>query len=419
MLALHRLSDGRIYDYIGFLRETTEIVRPNRLPVTPIRDVNAAVVMQSAIIGGAEFLCAKDHGSFYRPVEPFLRVAWIKVIGVKKPLKHTILCDKVPIDHVSVCFFGFSSRKPLSLLIVPSTNGFSISIQERIVHMFYFRTCSIAKRFTFITLVGVLGCQAQQVAFSFPSELEKQNVSVFSVASDKNRLLSYQAEQSERVQRCLPMIPYLIGILNSSGSKIDSVVVKLTVFKGTEISRVGVNEMRFGTTSSKLLVVAPRADVTVFLNPTPLPSGCTFKPTVCTDAAENLRIDDSTERMEIKLDSVTFSDKTVSGEDTYGVVLRSEKRLLALEAVLSQMSFIKANGEKLEENMAGLFSSTAKAFEESPRNRLDFYSQELHSFARIVILEIKNGRTAQEVEASFRRHLDFDAKKEILKKRTI
>lgn len=129
-----------------------------------------------------------------------------------------------------------------------------------------------------------------------------------------------------------------------------------------------------------------------------------------------LRIDDSTERMEIKLESVTFSDKTVSGEDSYGVVLRSEKRLQALEGVLSQMSSVKANGETLEETMEGLLRSTANAFEESPRNRLDIYSQEIHSFARIVISELKIGRTTQEIEAGFRRHFDLDAKKRSLKK---
>ena len=63
MLALHGLSDGRIYDYIGFLseaREATEIVRPNPLPATPMLDVNDTAVMQTAIIGEAEFLCTKD-----------------------------------------------------------------------------------------------------------------------------------------------------------------------------------------------------------------------------------------------------------------------------------------------------------------------------------------------------------------------
>ena len=80
MLALHGLSEGRIYDYIGFLREASEIVHPNPLLVTPIRDVNDTVVMQTAIIGEAEVLCTKDQDFFEPPAEPFLRKAGITVL---------------------------------------------------------------------------------------------------------------------------------------------------------------------------------------------------------------------------------------------------------------------------------------------------------------------------------------------------
>jgi hypothetical protein len=45
MLSAHGLSEKRIYDYVGFLREAAEIVVPNPLMVTPIRDVNDTVVM--------------------------------------------------------------------------------------------------------------------------------------------------------------------------------------------------------------------------------------------------------------------------------------------------------------------------------------------------------------------------------------
>ena len=37
MLTLDGMSEGRICDYVGFLREATEIIRPNPLLVTPIR----------------------------------------------------------------------------------------------------------------------------------------------------------------------------------------------------------------------------------------------------------------------------------------------------------------------------------------------------------------------------------------------
>ena len=59
MLALHGLSEKRIYDYVGFLREVAEIVVLNPLLVTPIRDVNDTIVMQTAVIGEADVLCSK------------------------------------------------------------------------------------------------------------------------------------------------------------------------------------------------------------------------------------------------------------------------------------------------------------------------------------------------------------------------
>jgi putative PIN family toxin of toxin-antitoxin system len=80
MLALHGLSEGRVYDYVGFLREASEIVRPNPLLITPIRDVNDTVVMQTAIIGEANVLCTKDQDFFEPPAEPFLRKAGIAVL---------------------------------------------------------------------------------------------------------------------------------------------------------------------------------------------------------------------------------------------------------------------------------------------------------------------------------------------------
>ena len=80
MLALHGLSEGRIYDYIGFLREVTEIVHPNPLLITPIRDMNDTVVMQTAIIGEAEVLCTRDMDFFDPPAEPFLRRAGIAIL---------------------------------------------------------------------------------------------------------------------------------------------------------------------------------------------------------------------------------------------------------------------------------------------------------------------------------------------------
>jgi putative PIN family toxin of toxin-antitoxin system len=80
MLALHGLSEKRIYDYVGFLREAAEIVVPNPLLVTPIRDVNDAVVMQPAVIGEADVLCTRDRDFFEPPAAEFLKKAGIAVL---------------------------------------------------------------------------------------------------------------------------------------------------------------------------------------------------------------------------------------------------------------------------------------------------------------------------------------------------
>jgi putative PIN family toxin of toxin-antitoxin system len=80
MMALHGLSEGRIYEYAGFLREASEIVRPDPLLFAPIRDVNDIVVMQAAVIGEATILCTKDRDFFEPPAESFLRKAGIAVM---------------------------------------------------------------------------------------------------------------------------------------------------------------------------------------------------------------------------------------------------------------------------------------------------------------------------------------------------
>lgn len=80
MLALYGLSDKRIYDYVGFLREAAEIVTPEPLLVTPIRDLNDTLVMQTAIIGEADVLCTKDRDFFEAPADSFLRSAGIAVL---------------------------------------------------------------------------------------------------------------------------------------------------------------------------------------------------------------------------------------------------------------------------------------------------------------------------------------------------
>jgi len=49
------------------------MVVPDPLLVTPIRDVNDTVVMQTAVIGEADVLCTRDRDFFEPPAEEFLK----------------------------------------------------------------------------------------------------------------------------------------------------------------------------------------------------------------------------------------------------------------------------------------------------------------------------------------------------------
>ena len=72
--------ESRIYDYIGFLREVSELVTLNPLLSIPIRDVNDIVVVQTALIGEADVICTTDE-DFYDPgITRFLTRVGISVM---------------------------------------------------------------------------------------------------------------------------------------------------------------------------------------------------------------------------------------------------------------------------------------------------------------------------------------------------
>jgi predicted nucleic acid-binding protein len=52
--------ESRIYDYIGCLREVSQLVTLNPLLSIPIRNVKDIVVVQTALIGEAGIICTKD-----------------------------------------------------------------------------------------------------------------------------------------------------------------------------------------------------------------------------------------------------------------------------------------------------------------------------------------------------------------------
>lgn len=61
IIALHGLSEGRIYGYITRLRAASELVRTDPMLITPVRDLNDTMAMQTAITGDTEVLCKKDQ----------------------------------------------------------------------------------------------------------------------------------------------------------------------------------------------------------------------------------------------------------------------------------------------------------------------------------------------------------------------
>jgi predicted nucleic acid-binding protein len=79
MRALHGLQEARIYDDIGFLREVSELVTLNPLLSVPIRDVNDIVVVQTAVIGGANVICTKDEDFYDSAITHFLNNQRISV----------------------------------------------------------------------------------------------------------------------------------------------------------------------------------------------------------------------------------------------------------------------------------------------------------------------------------------------------
>jgi putative PIN family toxin of toxin-antitoxin system len=78
--AFYNLPETLVFDYVRFLRRSSEIVPLNPLVVAPIRDVNDVVVMQTAIIGEADILCMNDRDFFEKPACEYLAAMGIAVL---------------------------------------------------------------------------------------------------------------------------------------------------------------------------------------------------------------------------------------------------------------------------------------------------------------------------------------------------
>jgi putative PIN family toxin of toxin-antitoxin system len=89
LLALLGLSEQRVYDYIGFLREAAQVVPLSALFTAPVRDANDIIVMQTAIVGEADVLCTRDKDFFEKPAAEYLDKIGIAVLD-DITLKHRL-----------------------------------------------------------------------------------------------------------------------------------------------------------------------------------------------------------------------------------------------------------------------------------------------------------------------------------------
>ena len=78
--AFYDLPEHLVFDYVSFLRRSSEIVTLNPLVTAPIRDVNDVIVMQTAIIGEADILCTRDEDFFEEPAREYLSKLGIAIL---------------------------------------------------------------------------------------------------------------------------------------------------------------------------------------------------------------------------------------------------------------------------------------------------------------------------------------------------
>jgi putative PIN family toxin of toxin-antitoxin system len=74
------LTEDLVYNYVTSLRRSAEIVTLNPLLTAPIRDVNDAIVVQTAIIGEAGIICTNDEDFFEKSIAQYLSNHGISVL---------------------------------------------------------------------------------------------------------------------------------------------------------------------------------------------------------------------------------------------------------------------------------------------------------------------------------------------------
>lgn len=81
MMARHAQAEDRVYEYVMFLRAQAMMVQPDVMLLAPIRDPNDIIVIQTALIGGADTICTTDEDFFNPPASEFLALMGIRVLN--------------------------------------------------------------------------------------------------------------------------------------------------------------------------------------------------------------------------------------------------------------------------------------------------------------------------------------------------
>jgi len=76
----HGEDEEAIYEFVGWLRESADIVLLNPFTIAPIRDAQDVIVLQTALAGEADILCTMDRDFFEPPASTFLASHGISVM---------------------------------------------------------------------------------------------------------------------------------------------------------------------------------------------------------------------------------------------------------------------------------------------------------------------------------------------------
>jgi putative PIN family toxin of toxin-antitoxin system len=76
----HGGDEEAVYEFIGWLRHSAEIISVTPFTVAPIRDSNDVIVLQTALLGAADVLCTVDRDFFAPPASIFLADRGIAVM---------------------------------------------------------------------------------------------------------------------------------------------------------------------------------------------------------------------------------------------------------------------------------------------------------------------------------------------------